>query len=206
MARAILTILATPLANSDESDGYATFASITVVSARTRLVLNTFASTAFASNASFNPSTAPSPQRVVIFINVVGCGTPPSGIRQNRCQVIESVTSRHNVSNPNRYRYFKNINRRYVSIGIDGRPNVAWKNARYGSKNLGSSNSVHRRELGRHHQRLRRQQRFPQRRLIAYRSQHDGLDPVTHYGSRPSSPIPNQNASTNTKTFSGRSN
>jgi hypothetical protein len=67
------------------------------------LVFNTLASTALASNASFNPSTATCPQRVVIFINVVGCGTvPPSGIRQNRCHVIESVTSRHNVSNPNR--------------------------------------------------------------------------------------------------------
>jgi hypothetical protein len=32
-------------------------------------------------------------------------------------------------------------------------------------------------QLGRHHQRLRRQQRLPQRRLIAYRSQHDGSDP-----------------------------
>ena len=76
MARATLTIFATPLANSDESDGYATLASTTVVSARTRFVFNTLASTALASNASFNPSTARSPQRVVIFINVVGCGTP----------------------------------------------------------------------------------------------------------------------------------
>ena len=78
----------------------------------------------------------------MIFINVVGCGTrPPSGIRQNRCHVIESVTSRHNVSNPSRYRYFKNINRRYVSIGIDGRPNVAWKNGANGAKNRTSSSS-----------------------------------------------------------------
>lgn len=99
------------------------------MSARNRLVFNTRASCAFASSASFSSPIAASPQRVVIFINVVGCGTrPPSGMRQNRCHVIESVTSRHNVSNPSRYRYFKNINRRYVSIGIDGRPNVAWKN------------------------------------------------------------------------------
>jgi hypothetical protein len=34
---------------------------------------------------------------LVSFINVVGCGTDPaSGIRQNRRQVIESLTSRHN--------------------------------------------------------------------------------------------------------------
>ena len=79
-------------------------AGTTVVSARTRFVFNTRASTAGANNASFNPLTAAaSPQRVVIFINVVGRGTrPPRGIRQNRCQVIESVTSRHSVSNPSR--------------------------------------------------------------------------------------------------------
>ena len=49
------------------------------------------------SNASFNPSMALAPQRVVIFINVVGCAAAtPKGIRQNRCQLIESATSRHN--------------------------------------------------------------------------------------------------------------
>src|ERR1700730_17350406 len=131
-----------PLASSDESDGYATFASTTVVSARTRFVLSTFASTAFANSASFKLFTAASPHRVVIFINVVGCGTlPPRGIRQNRDQLIESATSRHNGSNPSQSRYFKNISRRYVSIGIDGRPIVAWKNAQYGSKNRSSSRS-----------------------------------------------------------------
>ena len=62
-----------------------------MVSARTRLVRNTFASTALASKASFSPSTAALPHRVVSFINVVGCGTAPSnGIRQNRRQVNES--------------------------------------------------------------------------------------------------------------------
>jgi hypothetical protein len=74
-----------------------------VVSARTRLVRSTLASTALANSASFNASTAPCPQRVVIFINVVGCGTdPPSGIRQNRCQPIESVTSAQSRSKPSR--------------------------------------------------------------------------------------------------------
>jgi hypothetical protein len=54
---------------------------------------------AFANNASFNAATASSPQRLVIFISVVGCGTRiPKGIRQNRCQEIESATSRHNSS------------------------------------------------------------------------------------------------------------
>ena len=55
---ATVAILATPLANRRESDGYATFASTTVVSARTRFVFNTRASTRLASSASFNPSTA----------------------------------------------------------------------------------------------------------------------------------------------------
>ncbi|GAC1593147.1 MAG: hypothetical protein NVS3B21_13820 [Acidimicrobiales bacterium] len=72
------------------------------MSARTRFVFNTLAATALANNASLRPSTADVPQRVVIFISVVGCGTPtPSGIRQNRCHEIESATSRHNGSNPN---------------------------------------------------------------------------------------------------------
>ena len=70
-----------------------------MVSARSRLVRSSFASAALASNASFNPSTAAAPQRVVSFISVVGCGTAPSsGIRQNRRHVIESATSRHSVS------------------------------------------------------------------------------------------------------------
>ena len=90
-----------------------TFAGTTVVSARNRLVRRTFASTALASNASFSPSMATVPQRVVSFINVVGCGTDPSsGIRQNRRQVIESVTSRHNDSYPRPCRNLRNINRR----------------------------------------------------------------------------------------------
>ena len=84
-----------------------------MVSARTRLVRTTFASTALASRARFSPSTALDPHRVVSFINVVGCGTAPSNtIRQNRRQVIESLTSRHSDSNPSRYRNFRNINRK----------------------------------------------------------------------------------------------
>ena len=60
---------------------------------------NSLAAAALASKASLSPMTASSPQRVVIFINVVGCGTRvPNGIRQNRCQEIESDTSRHNDS------------------------------------------------------------------------------------------------------------
>ena len=71
----------------------------TVVSARTLSVRSSFACVALTSSASFNPATAVSPQRVVSFISVVGCGTlVPSGIRQNRCQEIESPTSRHNDS------------------------------------------------------------------------------------------------------------
>jgi hypothetical protein len=70
-----------------------------VVSARSRVVRSSFACTALASSASLQPSTAALPQRVVSFINMVGCGTRPSiGIRQNRRQVIESATSRQRVS------------------------------------------------------------------------------------------------------------
>jgi len=42
---------------------------------------STFAAAAFASSASFNPATADSPHRPVIFISVVGCGTRPSAAR-----------------------------------------------------------------------------------------------------------------------------
>ena len=74
-----------------------------MVSARTRSVRNTFASAALVSNASLSPCTAALPHRVLSFINVVGCGTAPSNaIRQNRRQVIESLTSRHNDSYPSR--------------------------------------------------------------------------------------------------------
>jgi hypothetical protein len=36
---------------------------------------------------------------------------------------------------------------------------------------------IHPGQLARHHQRLRRQDRVPQRRLVVYSSEHDGLDP-----------------------------
>ena len=51
------------------------------MSARNRLVRNSFASAALANNASLSPSTAAPPQRVDSFINVVGCGptVQPSG-------------------------------------------------------------------------------------------------------------------------------
>lgn len=66
---------------------------------RIRLVRNNLDSAALAKSASLSPSTAADPQRVVSFINVVGCGTAPSsGMRQNRRQVIESATSRHSDS------------------------------------------------------------------------------------------------------------
>jgi len=49
---------------------------------------------------------------VVSFINGLGCGIAPSiAIRQNPRQVIESATSRHNDSNPDHRRNFRNINR-----------------------------------------------------------------------------------------------
>lgn len=70
-----------------------------MVSARIRLVPSSLASAALANNASLSPSIGADPQRVVSFINVVGCGTDPSSaMRQNRRQVIESATSRHSDS------------------------------------------------------------------------------------------------------------
>jgi len=57
------------------------------------------AAAALANSASFSPSTAAAPQRVVSFTSDVGYGTRPcSGIRQNRRHVIESETSRHKLS------------------------------------------------------------------------------------------------------------
>jgi hypothetical protein len=74
-------------------------AQITVVSARTRAVRSSLSPAALAHNASFSPATAASPHRVVSFISVVGCGTrPSSAIRQNRRQLIESLTSAHKLS------------------------------------------------------------------------------------------------------------
>jgi hypothetical protein len=43
---------------------------------------------------------------------------------------------------PQPYRNFKNINRRYVSIGVEGRPIRGSKNGTNGVKNAGSSNSA----------------------------------------------------------------
>jgi hypothetical protein len=91
------------LASSPESVGYDTLLGTTVVSARNLVVRNNLASVALASSVSFRPSTAAEPQRVVSFINVVGCGTDASsGIRQNLRHVIESLTSRHRLSYPSR--------------------------------------------------------------------------------------------------------
>ena len=111
--RPVCAIRLIALASSPESVGYATFAGTTVVSTLIFDVRSTFASTAFASKASFSPSTTVEPQRVVSFISVVGCGTGWSiPIRQNWRQVIESDTSRHSDSYPSRYRNLRNINRR----------------------------------------------------------------------------------------------
>ena len=96
-----------------------------MVSARTLAVRSSLPAAALAHSASFSPATACSPHRVVSFISVVGCGTfPSSGIRQNRRQLIESLTSAHKLSNPSPWRNFKNINRRYHSTGVPGRPST----------------------------------------------------------------------------------
>jgi hypothetical protein len=74
-----------------------------VVSARTLPVRSNFCPAALAHSASFSPATACGPHRLVSFISVAGCGTRPSiGIRQNRRQQIESLTSAHKLSKPSR--------------------------------------------------------------------------------------------------------
>jgi hypothetical protein len=84
-----------------------------VVSARTLSSLTTWAAIGFLINASFSWSTAPSPQRVVIFINVLGCGTASvMAMRQKRRQARLSATSAQSVSKPSRYLKRKNIIRR----------------------------------------------------------------------------------------------
>ena len=78
-------------------------AGTTVVSARTLSTLMRCAALAFSSSFSFNALTVTSPQRVVIFINVLGSGTASLiPMRQNRRQVNESVTSAQRVSKPSR--------------------------------------------------------------------------------------------------------
>jgi len=78
-------------------------AGTTVVSARSRDVRSSFASAALASSASLHAATATAPHLLVSFISVVGCGTlESSGIRQNRRQLIESLTSANKVSKPSR--------------------------------------------------------------------------------------------------------
>jgi hypothetical protein len=133
-----------------------------VVSARTLLVLRTLAAAALANSASFRPSTADGPQRVVIFINVVGCGT-------------------------------------------DGRPKVAWKWARNGSKNTGSSNSRSTASSSAGSPRAASGNNDSHNVGCAFTVLNiDGLDPYLPYGSRPSSFIGDRIASTS-PTISGRS-
>ena len=56
-------------------------------------------SAAWTNSDWFNSATVCSPKRRVSLTSVVGWGTrPPSGMRQNRCQEIESATSRHSSS------------------------------------------------------------------------------------------------------------
>jgi hypothetical protein len=62
-------------------------------------VFTNFAASARASSASFSPSTASSPHRVVIFDKVDGAGADPSRLsRQKISHEIESLTSRHSDS------------------------------------------------------------------------------------------------------------
>jgi len=88
-----------PRTNNPESVGYVMSAGTTVVSARNHPMSTTPISTAFAMSAELSSSISSGRQRVVIFINVDGCGAdPPIGIRANRSHDNESVTSAHSVS------------------------------------------------------------------------------------------------------------
>lgn len=88
-----------PRTSSPESVGYLMSAGTTVVSARSQSIPTTPAATALATSAALSSAISSGPQRVVIFISVEGCGAvPPIGMRQNRAQDTESVTSAHNVS------------------------------------------------------------------------------------------------------------
>lgn len=93
-------------------------------------------------SASLSASITSGPHRLVVFINVVGCGIfSPSGTRQNRRHDNESAASLTTASNDRPCLVFKNISRRYVSTGMLGRPQIGSKNFRYGSKNTGSSSN-----------------------------------------------------------------
>ena len=108
-----LPISVTAWVSSPESVGYSTLPDTTVVSARTFPVFTNFAASARASGASLSPATTSSPHLVVIFDRVDGAGTASSRLsRQKIRHEIESDTSRHSDSYPNRYRNFRNIIRR----------------------------------------------------------------------------------------------
>jgi hypothetical protein len=70
--RTARTSLPAALASRPESAGQATSAAITVVSARTRPVRNSFTCAALAHHASFTPATTSSPHRLASFISVAG--------------------------------------------------------------------------------------------------------------------------------------
>ncbi len=57
--------------------------------------------------------------------------------------------------------------------------------------------------LRRHPPHLRRQHRLPQRRRIAHRTEHDGLEPFQHKGSRPSSRPPSRRRGSARRLFRG---
>src|SRR3954468_21415933 len=100
-----------------------------MVSTRIRVQRNSFASAAFANKASFNPSTAAEPHRVVSFINVVGYGTGWSiPIRQN-CRQGKRV--RHLAAQRLAPETVAELEEHQPQVGfhrVDGRPIVGSKN------------------------------------------------------------------------------
>jgi hypothetical protein len=140
--RASRVSLETACAHNPESVGRRIAASTTVVSTRSRRDRSTFRSTASDNNSALSSSSSPGPSRFDSFINVLGSGTrPSSAIRQNRRHVNESATSRKSVSYPSPYRCFRYVSRRYVSVGIVGRPIRAVSRDRKGARNRSSSST-----------------------------------------------------------------
>src|ERR1019366_7218374 len=165
-----------------------------------------------------SPPTASMPQRVVSFINVVGCGTLPSiGIRQNRRQVIESLTSRHKLSYP---KGVAELQKHHPQVGFHRRrwpahPMVKERQERYEEHRV-VQQRVDPGKLLRKPQHLRRQHRLPQTHIPSSRPKHHYL-PRAHTSHRDHDLVirstrngdtPSQNpraARKNATTVSGRS-
>jgi hypothetical protein len=119
--------------------------------------------------------TAVSPQRVVIFINVVGCGTrPPNGMRQNRCQVIVGHLSTQRLEpEPRAVLQEHQLQIRLDRDRLPTQPGTEELDVRLEEASSSNNASTRTSSAGIPNA-SNRQQCFAQRRLLAYRSQHRG--------------------------------